>query len=157
MAGIKRYMSFLPMARQTRFRHNDPVTQALSSLLVVIHGAWRWIVLASAISCVARFLHGAIGRRLWTITDRRWAAVFVGALDVQLTLGLFLFVSLRAPAQFAAHAASMIGAVALAHWGNLAAKRAPPEVALKWAAPLFGCASIVIIAAIPWSRPLLRL
>ena len=76
---------------------------------------------------------------------------------MQLALGLLLFIKLRAPAPFAAHAASMLGAVALAHCGNIAVKRAPPEVAPKWAAPLFGGALVVIVAAIPWSRPLLRL
>lgn len=133
------------------------MTDLLPSFLVVLHGAWRWIVLASAVVCVARSLRVLVEHRLWTAADRRWATVFVGALDVQLTLGLLLYIKLRAPAPFAVHAASMIGAVALAHGGNIAVKRASPDAALKWAAPLFGCASIVIVAAIPWSRPLLRL
>ena len=106
-------------------------------------------VLASAVTDITR-------KRPWNAVNRGVAVAFVGALDVQLTLGLVLIATSSARGAMTAHASAMIAAVAAAHVGNVRLKRTTLAEAPKTAALFFGLALIIIVAAIPWSRPLLR-
>ncbi len=134
------------------------VATAISSLLI-LHSAWRWIVLVSAATSVARALQGWAAGRQWTAGDRWSALIFVGALDIQLTLGLLLLSVAAAATRvaFAPHVAAMIAVVVLAHAGKVLASRAERPQAQQRLSALFSTpAFALMLAAIPWGRPLLR-
>lgn len=99
-----------------------------------------------------------------------------GGLDIQMLVGLILYFFLS-PLTTAAfknfgaamsnpilrffaieHILYMIVAVALGHVGRTLAKKATEAVAKhRISAILYGLAVVVILLAIPWSRPLFRL
>jgi hypothetical protein len=149
------------------------VTLALHSLL-------RWVVLAAGIVAFVRAVAGMRGRRAWTPADNRAGQVFVGMLDLQLLLGILLYLFLSpitsvAFRDFGAamsnsglrywaveHLAGMVISVALAHVGRARVQKAiEPARRHKLAAIFFGLALAVMLASIPWpgtasSRPLFR-
>lgn len=123
--------------------------------LLALHGAWRWIVLAAAVACIGKFGSDTLRRAQWSRADRQWALAFIAALDIQLAIGLTLIAAVG-NAGAAVHAGSMLAAVGIAHAGNVAVKRASPTDGPRVALLFFSIALLVIIAAIPWSHPLLR-
>lgn len=149
------------------------VTLALHSLL-------RWVVLAAGILALVRAVAGMRGRQAWTPADNRAGQVFVGTLDLQLLLGilLYLFLSPITSAAFGdfgaamsnsglrywavEHLAGMVIGVALAHVGRARIRKATePARRHKLAAIFFGLALAVMLASIPWpgtpsARPLFR-
>ncbi len=129
------------------------------SPLLILHSAWRWVVLVSATVSVARALQGWVTGRQWTAGDRRSAFIFVGALDIQLTLGLLLLSVVAAATRvaFAPHVAAMIAVVVLAHAGKVLASRAErPQTQQRLSALFSTPAFALMLAAIPWGRRLLR-
>ncbi len=93
------------------------------------------------------------------MADHWNAFVFVGALDIQLTLGLLLLVLAAAATRvaFLPHAIVTIAVVVLVHAGKVVASRTPlPAVRQRILALVFTPALVLMIAAIPWGRPLLR-
>ena len=131
----------------------------------------RWVVVIAAILVFVR------GARAVNGTTR----AFTIALDIQLLIGLILYVALS-PFTRAAfgdmgaamrdgalrywaveHLAGMVIAVALAHIGRVRMRRAADnEARYKIAAMFVALAFVVILLSIPWpgmasGRPLLRL
>jgi hypothetical protein len=145
-----------------------------------LHSYWRWVVLSAA---AVALVHAILGRTLgWPYAARARGVRrgFVGALDLQLVLGLVLYVFLS-PFTHAAfadlghvmknpyyrfwtveHGPVQLLAVALAHIGNARINRAPDDRKRHQRSVLFTTLSLVVIlAAIPWpgldiGRPLLR-
>jgi hypothetical protein len=64
---------------------------SMYGLLRVIHGYWRWAVLVSGVVTLVRAVGAVRGPRAWTPGDERASRTFVGALDVQVLLGLLLY------------------------------------------------------------------
>src|SRR5215207_3865466 len=63
------------------------------SATLVLHSLIRWIVLASGLAAAGRGIAGW-GGRSWTAADSRAGLVFVTTLDLQLLIGLLLYVVL---------------------------------------------------------------
>lgn len=137
------------------------------------HNVLRWIVLLAALLTLANAFKGWLGNQTWKESDRRFGVAFVGALDLQVLLGLLLQFVLSpvtrgayahmgaamkdAGLRFFAveHIALMLVAVALAHVGSVQVKRARPEAKYRTAAIWYGLAVLAILFGIPWTRPLL--
>ncbi|MCC6147197.1 MAG: hypothetical protein IT308_06470 [Anaerolineaceae bacterium] len=151
------------------------------TLFLTLHNITRWLVLIFGVIAVVRAFTGWLGRRSWSKADRQVGALFTGMIDVQLLLGLILFV-FYAPftgvlfSNFGAamrdgvtrffaleHSLTMLIVVVLAHIGTAAIKKVKNSAAkYKRAALWFTIALGLILAMIPWpfmqyGRPLLRL
>jgi hypothetical protein len=148
--------------------------------VLLLHSLLRWIVLLTGVLAIVRSLPGWGGGRPWTSRHDAAGRWFIIALDVQLMLGLLLYVALspftrEGLTDFAAamrtpalrfwmmdHAVGMFVAVAIAHVGRvLIRKTADPGTKHKRAVIFFGLAVLLILAVIPWpgmpaGRPLLR-
>jgi hypothetical protein len=61
------------------------------TVLRLVHGYWRWVVLATAIVVLVRSLAGLVKRKPWTPVDDRAVRAFGGALDLQIMIGLVLY------------------------------------------------------------------
>lgn len=151
------------------------------TLTLVLHSLLRWVVVVAAIAAVVFAVRGWLGRRGWTTLDDRLGMIFTISMDLQLLLGLLLYVALSPVTRLAfqdfgaamsngavrffavEHIAVMIVAVVLSHIGRARSRQAADAVARHRAAAIwFGLALVAMIAAIPWpfysfGRPLLRL
>ena len=146
----------------------------------LVHGYWRWAVLAALVAVLARAVAGLRARRDWAPADERAARRFVAAVDLQLLLGLVLyfvyspyFLALRQSfgaamkdptTRFFAieHQVAMLVAVAIAHAGRVRARRAAEPRRKHRVMLVTALLFLVVIAwAIPWpgravARPLAR-
>jgi hypothetical protein len=144
------------------------------AFLLSFHNLTRWFVLIAALVALAWALQGWLGRRPFERRHRLANVAYVAALDVQLVIGLILYVlsplvqnawrdmsaAMRVTEQrfFAVeHIAIMIVAVVLAHVGSALARRVPDDRGkhgrtLLW----FGLSTAAVLVSIPWWRPLLR-
>ncbi len=143
-------------------------------LLLSIHNIARWLVLLAALYLIYRSING-FRNRTYTPTDRQAGQIYTGLMDLQLVLGILLLVSsplvqnalgnLGAAMQnsqtrffVAEHWVLMLAAVILAHLGSSRVKKAAEALlkqrqALLW----YGLSVALMLLAIPWWRPLLRL
>lgn len=150
-------------------------------LILAVHSLLRWAVLLFGLLAAGRGLTAARRRGEWTPADESAGRWFVMALDVQLLLGLALYLRLspitpiafqdfgaamgNAVLRFWAveHLVGMVVAVALAHIGRVRIRRAADAARRhRTAALFFGLALVAIIVTIPWpgmpaARPLLRI
>ncbi len=127
--------------------------------LLFLHSWVRWaVVVLGAVAVIAAFQDRAAARRR--------VLPFVLALDVQLVLGLLLYLFYSpltrgtgggAALRYwrAEHPALAVGAVVLAHVGNVVVKRSGKERGLAGAVLLLA-ALVLVLVAVPWTRPLLR-
>ena len=142
------------------------------------HSWVRWAVVIAGVVVFLRAATGASARRPWTRSDDRASLWFTIALDVQVLLGLLLYVETGLPQRLAADAAlvmqspsarfwtvepplGMLVGPALAHVGRVMVRKADVSRRHKLAAIFFGIALIAILASLPWpgmpnGRPWLR-
>jgi hypothetical protein len=151
----------------------------MHSAVLILHSWVRWIVIAAGLYAAARGLLGASRNARWTPADDRAGFWFVTALDLQLTIGLVLYLFLTPYAaallhNFGAamkdpvlrfwaveHAFGMLIGAALAHVGRVRARRTDSLRRHRVTAIFYGLALIAILVSIPWpgsahARPLLR-
>jgi len=145
-----------------------------------LHSLLRWAVLFTGLVAWFRAIGGKTARRAWTPKDDLWGLLLTISADLQLLVGLVLYVflspitrlgvrNLAAAMQIPAaryftveHAAGMIIAIALIHVGRVKIRKAAEPARKHRAAMLFfGIAMVIIIISIPWpglpvARPLLR-
>jgi uncharacterized membrane protein YozB (DUF420 family) len=150
------------------------------SLVLVLHSLTRWLVIILGLAALFRAFSGWFGRKAWTAQDNRLGMYFTSVMDLQLLLGLLLYIFLSPFTQSAfgnfgaamrdrilrfwsvEHITAMLVAVALVHVGRVLSRRAPVGVAKhRRAAIFFGIAMLMVFLAIPWpflsyGRPLLR-
>lgn len=148
-------------------------------LVLIAHSWLRWVALVAG---VAATVAAVTGRPMRGAPDRaeRWGLILMIALDLQLLLGLALYLSLsptsaaifndfgaamRDPvARFWAveHLTLMLGAVVIAHVGRVLARKArTPEAKRTRQLVCFAIATVAMLAAMPWpglraGRPLFR-
>ncbi len=146
------------------------------ALFLTLHSLARWVVIVLAVVVVVRALLGWRRGNPWTDLDNRLGLFFTIGLDVQVLLGiiLYLFLSPLVGAAFqdfgaamrdselrywgVEHIALMIVALVLAHVGRSIARRAPDDIEKhKRTLIFYGLSVLIILLAIPWWRPLLRL
>ena len=143
-------------------------------LVLSLHNIVRWIVLILGIFAFIRASIGWLGKRDWAETDRKIGSFFTISIDIQLLLGLALFlffspITRAAFQDFGAvmkvedlrfftieHTFFMILAIVFAHIGNAMTKKDIADVSkFKRAALFYGLALLVILLGMPWVRPLL--
>lgn len=138
------------------------------SAVLLMHSWLRWAVLIAGLVAVFRGIGGWSGARMWTRVDDRAAFWFTTTLDLQmlLGLGLYLFLSPFTSAAFddfgaamknpglrfwaVEHVVGMIVGIALAHIGRKRVAKAAAARKHRLAAIFFGLALLAILASIPW-------
>ena len=138
-------------------------------IVLAIHNILRWVVLVLAVVALLQAYIGWIGKREYTEIDRKAGVFFSVSLDIQVFLGLFLYVFLSPITRTAyqdfstamtipeirffavEHILMMILAVILVHVGTILTKKATSDVSkYRRAAIWYSLASLVVIIAIPW-------
>jgi hypothetical protein len=139
-------------------------------LVLLAHSLVRWAVLAAAAWATLSALSGLRARRSWTRRARVPGIVLAAVADIQLLLGLSLWLGLSPHAVTAAgrsgywtfaHPIAGIAIVALVHVGSVRVRRALDDGS-RWgtAARFYGAALVLALLATPWpfgggGRPLL--
>lgn len=132
----------------------------MQNALVDIHSFWRWVVLIVLTVALLRGLAGWLRGGEWSGFDRTLLLTTVGALDLQLLLGIIIWILGRHwnSGTFLAvtHPLVMIAGVGVAHLASARIKRAPDAVG-KYRVLAIGVflALFLITAAIPpdaWRR-----
>jgi Na+-driven multidrug efflux pump len=148
----------------------------MHSLTLTLHSLIRWFVIIVGILAAGRAVLGWLRQANWTKVDDRLGLLFMIGVDIQVLLGLILYLFLssitdQAFADFGAamadpnlrfyaveHIAYMVVALVLVHLGRSLPKRVESAGQKhRQGAILFGLAVIIILVAIPWERPLFRL
>jgi heme A synthase len=143
--------------------------------VLVIHSWVRWVALVAGIGVTFAAL------RRQNSTAERWALVTMMTLDIQMLLGLLLYLvvspnmaairanfgeAMKDPvSRFWAveHLTAMLVAVILAHVGRVLARKAKTPDALRLRLLVcFGLATVLMIVGMPWpgrpgGRPLFRI
>ncbi len=151
----------------------------LYSVVLTLHSILRWLVILTALFAIIRASTGLSFRRGWMGMDNRAGALYTGFLDLQVLVGIILYIFLsqattQALQNFSsvggdpvklfftiAHPALMVVAVVVAHVGRALARRATVAVQKhRRAAIWFGLSLLIILIAIPWpflsyGRPLI--
>lgn len=146
-------------------------------MFLILHSWLRWVVVVLGVIAVARLFTSPPER--WTGAEARTVGWFTRALDVQVLLGLLLYLWLSPITRAAFHALSasmhsaqvrfwivehpigMIGAMVLAHIGHARLRRGPDVRHRRAARWLLTLALLLLLASIPWpglvyGRPLFR-
>lgn len=104
----------------------------LIDALAGAHSLWRYVVLISAFVAVGNMVVGALDKRAWRVADTRVGRFFLTALDLEVTLGLLVWL-LQGRWDGAdvlrswRHPALMLLALAVAHYGWWRAGRMPTD------------------------------
>lgn len=146
----------------------------MSDITVTLHSITRWAILIIGIIAIVRGYLGWFGKKEWAALDDKLGMWFTIVLDVQILLGLLLYIFLSdvttkiifpnfgaamrdSSLRFWAieHISMMIIAVILAHVGRaLSKKQTTSSGKYKLSAIFYSIAMLTIIAAIPWTtRP----
>jgi hypothetical protein len=142
--------------------------------LLAFHGLLRWFVLAAALAALAVAFAGWSGNKP-TGKLRLFTVIFVIGMDLEFLVGLILFVWLSpvthaAFADFAdamknkeprfftvEHTTMMFLALICAHVGAALSRKARTDrLKFRGAAVAYGISLVLMLAGIPWWRPLLR-
>jgi len=143
-------------------------------VVLALHNIFRWIVVVAAILALVRAYRGWLRKSDWNNADRRVGVFFTVSMDIQLLLGLLLYVffspitrtalsdigaAMGDPgARFFAleHLFYMFLAVVFAHLGNTFAKKAAQAADKhRRAAIWYTLAILAILLGMPWMRRLL--
>lgn len=130
----------------------------MPATVLMLHSIWRWVVVVVAAVAVAKALIGWLGRQPFGSLDDRLGMAYTITLDIQVLLGLILYIlerrwSLPDPFFAYIHPLVMIIALALAHIGRRRSRTADSDEARHRAATLFYAISLLlIVAAVPWNR-----
>jgi hypothetical protein len=148
------------------------------TLVLTLHSWIRWVALVSGFGATFAAMRGGAAPSQTGRADG-WGLALMMALDVQLLLGLLLYLvvspnmqAIRADfgtamkdpvARFWAveHLTTMLAAVVVVHIGRVLARKASGDAKRARMLVAFGVATILMIVAIPWpglraGRPLLR-
>ncbi len=136
-------------------------------IVLILHSLLRWAVLILGLWTLINALTGYFGKRIYTANDNRINLFFMISCDVQLLIGLALYIhngwfdrlkdmgnNMKDPyLRFFTieHLTLMLAAWVLVHIGRATVKKAGTDAAKhKKMLLFFGLAIVLIIAAIPW-------
>lgn len=128
--------------------------------ILVVHNIVRWAVLFAGAYSLLRGATGLLAKGVWQPSDARGARIFPIVLDVQVVVGLALWLtSVRGSGSpFPEHAAVALFALVLAHVGSVKARRAKNAKSRFQSIVVFHGLSLLLIAVrLPWSAPLIPL
>ena len=139
------------------------------SAVLSIHNIIRWIALILGILAAVRAYLGWFGNREWTVKDRKIGSYFTIAMDVQLLLGLLLYIFLSPTTRTAfqdfgaamqvgdlryfalEHPFFMVLAVVFAHLGSILSRKAEQTNAkFRRAAIWFSLSVLAVLLGMPW-------
>jgi uncharacterized membrane protein YphA (DoxX/SURF4 family) len=142
-------------------------------ILLAAHNLIRWFALIIGIVIVVLSFLGWFGKKEWSDRDRKWGMYYTISMDIQLLLGLLLYIvfspiTRAAFLDFGAamsnsglrffaieHALVMLLAVVFAHLGSVFSKKAQDSTGkFKRAALWYALSVLLLIAGMPWFRPL---
>lgn len=144
--------------------------------LLSLHNAVRWLALAAALIAIIVAFSGWSGAKPAGANLRRFSLLFVIVMDIEFLIGLVLYFG-ASPLMHAAlanfgeamkhhesrffaveHSALMFLAVICAHLGAALARKARTDL-MKYRGPAiaYSVSLVLMLAGIPWWRPLLRL
>jgi len=145
------------------------------TFILSTHNIVRWLVLIVGLIAIVMAFIGWFGKKNWSTADDKIGLSYTILMDVNLLSGLLLYIFLSpiAKAAFAdfgaamgvtelrffavEHIFGMVVAVILAHVGRAISKKATESVKKYRAAAIWYTLSLlVILAMIPWDRPLFR-
>lgn len=148
----------------------------LYEIALLLHSYTRWFVVFVMFGALILAWWGLLRRREWGKWDGRLAAAFAILITIQFVWGVLLYFTPDGLAQAAVrdmgasmrvrelrffgleHPLQMIIALGLAHLGWTRTRKAPTSrLKFRWAAGTFTAATLLILLAIPWWRPLVRL
>ena len=151
---------------------------AMYPTVLMLHSVLRWVILLAGLLAVARACAGWSGARSWTGADNRAGIWFTAALDLQLLVGLLLYLALSPLTEVAMgdpaaamqnsglrywlveHPLGVFVGLVFAHVGRVRIRRASTDATRhKVAAIFFGIALVAVLASTPWpgtpnARPL---
>jgi uncharacterized membrane protein YozB (DUF420 family) len=151
----------------------------LYSIVLTLHSILRWLVILTALFAIIRASTGLSFRRGWMGMDNRAGVLYTSVLDVQVLVGIILYLFLspittKALQNFSSvagnpvalfftveHVILMVVAVVVAHVGRSLVRRAPRPVQKHRRAAIWtGLSLLIILIAIPWpfliyGRPLI--
>jgi hypothetical protein len=135
--------------------------------VLALHSALRWVVLLAAVMVVVRACRSTSAE--WTSADDRAIQWFSIAFNLQVLVGLVLFLwlspiprgalhdlsaAMRAPQLrfwIVEHPFGMVVAIALTHIGRARIQRTPDRARKRrLLRTFFGLAIVLILASIPW-------
>jgi hypothetical protein len=144
--------------------------------LLAFHGLLRWIVLAAAVAAIFVAIPGWNGAKPASKTLLRFGIIFVAAIDLEFLLGLLLYFGASPITKMAfqnmavamkdhemrffavEHTTYMLVALILAHVGGALSRKGKTDLAkYRGAAICYSLSLLLMLAGIPWWRPLLRL
>ena len=148
----------------------------LYEIVLMTHNILRWVAFALLLWAISRAWSGISSKREWSPTDKKAKLLSTIAMDVQLILGLVLYLGLSPMVQTARasmetamkdreqrfflveHLALMVLAVVVIHVGGVLIKRAQDNNGkFKVMLAAYGFSLILILSGIPWWRPMFRL
>jgi hypothetical protein len=140
--------------------------------VLATHNIVRWLVLIAAVVAIVQAYVGWFGQKEWSKASNLSGVIYVSAVDLNVLLGLILYLFLSpitqaAFADFGAamkdsnlsffaveHIFGMVVALALVHVGRSLSKKATGAVKKHRAAAIwFTLSFLVILVTIPWFRP----
>lgn len=132
----------------------------MQETLVGLHSLWRWVVLLAVTVAIIRTLIGWLRRGDWTDSDNLLRVVAINALNVQVALGIVIWLIQRRwdDGVFLGiiHPLVMLAALGIASVGSARARRATEPVVKHRTLALSLIATMFLVtAAIPsdsWSR-----
>jgi len=147
----------------------------LYGIVLLLHGLWRWVVIAAGAAALATAALGLSRAAPWQPGAGRFARLFGIALDVQVLMGASLYlvfspltnevqrvagdVGADTEVHFfgARHALIMACAFISVHVAAVLVRRTPGDRAKhRRALLLYGCTLLLVLAGTPWWRPLAR-
>ncbi|MCU0476569.1 MAG: cytochrome c [Anaerolineae bacterium] len=142
---------------------------------LVLHNLTRWLVVVVMLVAIGRAWWGVWRGSAWTTLDRRLAWAFAMLMSVQFIWGAVLFLVPDGLAQAAVrdmsasmkvrelrffgleHPLQMVIALGLVHLGAARSRKANADrTRFRWVAGTFTLATVLVLSAIPWWRPLVR-
>jgi len=150
----------------------------MHTTILLLHSWLRWLALVAGVVATIAALRDTTAPPAKSRADR-WGLILMATLDLQLVLGLVMYVTVTLPsmqgrmaevmrdpgARFFAveHITMMLGAVVITHVGRVLARKSATADSKKMTLFIcFGIATALMLLAIPWpgmraGRPLFRL
>lgn len=117
----------------------------LADILFHAHSGLRYLVLVAGVAAFLYTLIAALRSRPWDRAGRVLMSVFVGALDLQILLGVILiFVWPFYPALWG-HLTMMVLAAAVAHVASVVNRRRPAERRSQMTAALGAAGAMILV------------
>jgi hypothetical protein len=137
--------------------------------LLFLHSWLRWLVILAGVAALGGAVAGVSTRRAWLPADNLRLALFAHSLDLQMLIGLVLYIflspvtrsgfeniplTMRDPILrffVVEHLAGMLVAIALAHVGRARVRKAADAAARHRAVLIFiGLSMVALLLSIPW-------